>query len=613
MTTTISELNVAIQSYNPFVDRGAAVRVQDVWVQGFPDVPSLNAHASDAVLQAIKQVSSGQGKVTSLVITAEQGVGKTHTISRIRHRLLNESDALFVYASASNFTDLKLINYQFLQTLSQGLNQVGSKGLKQWQELAIDILIGNYKHVDKISQAEKISKHPHDLVEKNFPSALEKNPNYIDSLTAVAVNIKPKTDPDIIRAIFWTLSLSHAPYAIKWLSGNDLSESKAAELGLPNHVPEYREAKAFDFILQILSLISDYKTLLICLDELEGVNLSDSGFTKAQVVAVLVKNIFDRLDLESSSRGVVILTAMLPDTWELKIKSLPGGIPYRVSSATPEPIELKYMDGDSIVKLVTLWLKEFYESRNLLSNDPVYPFTESKLRELAKQKPTVRQVLSWCAHHFAPQTATTHPVEAAFNKELVAVEESIETLLEDKPKIAAALLLGFSNAIGHTIETVKIEKLEKVEPQSLNKGYFDFKIIGNQNGETVKIGVAIIQQDNGNSVLAGLKRIIEYKKFDITRSCLVRSKEISANATEAQNCLRKLLSPELGGKWVPLKADAIKPLLAMLFVSRAREDYELSKEQISDFIEQNKLVVENDVIREILSEPSGKIPDDLVS
>lgn len=91
----------------------------------------MNAHASDAVFQAIKQVSSGQGKVTSIAIIAEQGVGKTHIISRIRHRLQTQGGALFIYASASKFSDLDRIKYQFLQTLGDSLNQVGSQGVKQ--------------------------------------------------------------------------------------------------------------------------------------------------------------------------------------------------------------------------------------------------------------------------------------------------------------------------------------------------------------------------------------------------------------------------------------------------------------------------------------------------
>jgi hypothetical protein len=611
-THPTEQLNAAIASHNPF-DRPAAVRIGEVWGKEFPDVPTLNAHASDAVFKAITQVSSGQTKVTSLAITAEKGVGKTHIISRIRHRLQIQDSALFIYASASRFSSLNLIKYQFLQTLSDSLNQIGSQGVKQWQELATTML----------NAATNTQTSPREMIDKKFPYALAKNSNLLEHLTTSVLRTKSNSNPDIIRAILWTLSKSHAPYAINWLSGNDLTEAKAAELGLPNLDKEEREAKAFETALQILSLSSDHRTLLICFDELETINLNEAGFPRPQVVAELVKNLFDSLNLASSSRGVVILTVMMPDTWQLKINRLPGGIPYRVSSATTEPIELKYMDGDSIVELVTLWLKEFYESKNLVPHPSVYPFTENQLRELGKQKPTVRQVLQWCAKYFqvtgTPSTSDNgskqtvsqrHPVEVAFNKELVTVEGSIDTLLEDKVALADALRLGFNAVIKlqQTIETLEIKRIEEVEPKKENSGYIDFKIVGKENGKIFKIGVAVLQQSNGGGLAAGLKRLIAYKTFGMTRGCLVRSKDIGRNATQAQDYLSKLLSPKWGGKSVQLEIDAIKPLLAIRSVYLGREDYELSEEQIFDFIAQNNLAVENYLIREILGVSSGQIP-----
>jgi hypothetical protein len=614
-THPTEQLNAAIASHNPF-DRPAAVRVGEVWGKEFPDVPSLNAHASDAVFKAIKQVSSGQGKVTSLAITAEKGVGKTHVISRIRHRLQVQDSALFIYASASRFSSLDLIKYQFLQTLSDSLNQVGSQGVKQWQELATALL----------NAATKPQASPKEMIEKRFPYALAKNPNLLEHLTAAVLKTKSHINPDIIRAILWTLSEPHAPYAINWLSGNELSEAKAAELGLANLDKEEREAKAFETVLQILSLSSDYRTVLICFDELETLNPNEASFPRPQIVAELVKNLFDSLNLASTSRGVVILTVMMPDTWKHKIKLLPGGIPDRVSSATTGPIDLKYMDGDSIVELVTLWLKEFYESKNLVFYPSVYPFKESQLRELAKYKPTVRQILQWCAKYFqVPGTPSTsdnnskqtvsqpHPVEVAFNKELVTVEGTIDTLLEDKAALADALRLGFNAIIKlkQTIETVEIKRIEEAEPKGENKGYIDFKIVGKENGKIFKIGVAVLQQSYGGSLAAGLRRLIAYRTFGLTRGCLVRSEEkvISPTATQAQDSLSKLLSPKWGGKWVPLKVEAIKPLLAIRSVFLGREDYELSEEQIFDFIaHQKKLTVENYLIREILGVPFNPVP-----
>lgn len=312
--------------------------------------------------------------------------------------------------------------------MGDSLNQVGSQGIKQWQELAVAML-------------NQIAEEPLPLKEviENFPFVLKEYG--MDRLVEEVCQKKPHiSDPDIIRAILWTLLKQHELHAIRWLSGNDIPEAKAAQLELPNPDKEDREANALNTVLQILSSISDHRNLLICFDQLEGVEIAENGFNKAQVVATeLVSNLFESLRLASSSRGVVILTVMIQDTWTRKIKPLPGGIPYRISTATKEPIELRYIDGNSIVELVTLWLKEFYSSINLVPHHPLYPFAESHLRELGKEKPPVRKVLQWCAGHFeVPSTASTsgntlgngtkqssaqsHPVEAAFTKELAAVE-----------------------------------------------------------------------------------------------------------------------------------------------------------------------------------------------
>jgi hypothetical protein len=131
-------LKTAIQNNNPFSKAGI-VKEQDVWGKGFPDVPTLNAHASDAVFQAIEQVctsESSQDKVTSIAFTAQQGVGKSHIISRIRHRLEDKSNASFIYASVNNYADLNLIKYQFQQTLADSLSRTDNQGVMQWQEIA---------------------------------------------------------------------------------------------------------------------------------------------------------------------------------------------------------------------------------------------------------------------------------------------------------------------------------------------------------------------------------------------------------------------------------------------------------------------------------------------
>jgi hypothetical protein len=131
--------------------------------------------------------------------------------------------------------------------------------------------------------------------------------------------------------------------------------------------------------------------------------------------------------------------------------------------------------------------------------------------------------------------------------------------------------------------------------------------VGNQG--KVKIGVDVIQQSGGSYVGAALKRLIEYKKFDLTRGCLVRSKKISPSAKVAKDNL-KILLQQKGGKQVKLQTQDIKPLLAIYFLVHSEDD-KLTKAEVFDFMKQQKLAIDNQLIREIISEPSSQNSNNL--
>lgn len=607
--SSIAELNAAIQSHNPFPTGAAVVREQDIWEHGFPDVTTLNDHASDAVYQAINRVHNARtarDKVTSMVIIAGKGVGKSHVISRIHHRLKTDGSALFIYAGVETY-DIKFVNYYFLQTLADSLNHNGSQGVTQWQEIAAGMVNQVERSVN--SNAESISAKK--VVEKYSEA---ENNNWVDRLVTKYRRIK-RSDPDIIRAILWTLSEDYSDFAVKWLSGKNLAEVKANAMGLPNPSTEekYQNAEAFKTISQILSLVSEYKPLVICFDELDLDNRVDpeTGLTRPLAIAGLIKPLVDDIQLSDKSKGFAILTVMMPDTWTHKIKLMPGGVIDRVSKKG-DPIQLTFMDGNSIIQLVSLWMKEFYGSRKLIPHSPIYPFEENQLRELGKNSDSsARRVLTWCSENF--NTMARHPseedlVEIEYNKALISVEKSLKTLLDDKITLADALWLSFFSIIGQTLENVQIIKLEKNQCSASEKTYsLDFKIIGEENGNPVQIGVMVLQIPSGIGVQAGLKRLIDYPKFKITRGCLVRSKEISPGATKAQQYLSDLQSSKLGGQWVKFTGDNIKTLLAIRSVYCCRENYDFSEGQIWDFIARKKLVVDNYLIRKILSNSYGHV------
>ncbi|MEH1787793.1 ATP-binding protein [Nostoc sp.] len=606
--SSIQDINAALQNYNPFA-LPPYVGSQEVWGKEFPDVTTLNAHASDAVFQAINQIRTGQYQRTSIAITAESGTGKTHIISRIRHRLQTEGGALFIYAT--EFSDLNNIKHGFQRTLGDSLGKIGSQGVTQWQELASAIA----------NQAVK-SIHPHaqtllskDLVQKLSRNELSKNRTLVNQLTEAFRKTKPNLkNPDIIRAILWTLADSEALYAVKWLSGDELAQYKANELCLPSI-----NGQSFDVIQQILDLISDYYQLVICFDELESIEINNAGFTKSQVVAGLVKELFENL-----SKGV-ILTVMMPAIWINKIKQLPAGVHSKVS-AYGNPIDLKYMNGDSIVELVALWLTEFYSARSLVPPHRLYPFTETQLRDLSsEEKPPVRKVLQWCRDNCKPTDIIDigetplipkeDPVEQAFKKEL---NQDISNYLDDNYLLADAILFGFQTLINKTVERVKVEQVtEKLKQRGGKDDYLNFKIIGKEDGKNVSIGVAVLQYAGGKALGAGLRRLIDYTTFGLTRGCLIRSKSKDKNISS--HLYKTYIEPLIaqGGEFAELKEEDIRPLLAIRSVHKKREiDYGFTEDEIINFITGKgaayQLGASNTLLQEILSDPSYQVPKDVL-
>ncbi|MDB9490508.1 P-loop NTPase fold protein [Dolichospermum circinale CS-534/05] len=607
--SSMESINAAINSHNPFTNAGI-VKEQDVWGKGVPDVPTLNAHASNQVFKAIQFVrnsKSSQDKVTSIAITAQQGVGKTHLLSRIRHELEKVGGALFVYAGVNNYTDLNLVKYQFQQTLANSLSKTGSQEVMQWQEVAA--AMANEGRENTVSPA---------VLVKRFDIACEKNKNLMNNLQKQVIKNKPNTDPYILRAILWTLSETQAPYAIKWLSGEELAQANADELGLPNSskTNQDREAEALKNIQQILNLVGFYNSIVICFDEIDVKNNStDDGLPTESVIANFVKILHDTLVNSDLSQGVVILTVMLPETWRDKVNSLPGGTPDRISKFTQrKPLDLKYISGDSMVELVTIWLQDYYNTKNLIPPDPLYPFTETELKEYGKiNKPSVREALRWCADNFKVETEALPDdpftrFELAFTRE---GEVKFEEYIEDSYRIAEALYFGFNTLKGKTLEEVMIVEITNdIQPKRKNNNFINFKILGNENGKPVKIGVAVVQ-DSQSKLNACLKRLNDYHTFDLTRGCLVRSesKIKQMKKTAATFSLLEELIKYKGGENVDLIEDQIRPLIAILAIYQKRQNYQLTEEQIFDIISKNNITFDNLLLKEILSDPSGEMPE----
>jgi hypothetical protein len=595
--SSLDALNQAIKESNPFESNFVA-KSYHVWDEDFLDLPGLNAHASVTVLEAIQKINSGrlQSKTIGFTLLAPKGVGKTHVLSRIRQQLKREGEGFFIYMC--EYGNLSLIKHQFLQSLAFSLKKTGSKGVMQWQELATAL----------VNQGIEKDLEPQQLIHQ-FPKALAKNPQVVHQLTQKILQKCSDVDnPYIIKAILWTLSQAHAPFAVNWLAGRELSEAQANMMDLPDLSKEDREVEAFNIARQVLDLISYYTTPVICFDELDGTELADeddpmlAGYSRAQVVGSLAKDIYNNL-----KRGVLI-TAMYAKTWKedfLQNQGFTAAIKDRIAH---REVELNSLKPDDVVVLVAYWLENFYCKQGLTPPHALYPFEESKLREVGDGA-TVREILQWCAQNFSP--VKVDPIEK-LEKIYQQMEMNLEDFSDDNEKIARALAFGLQHLQGQTVEGVTLGELDReVHPKWKHKGRINFRILGEEEGKAVKIGVCVSQDSNGRTVGAAIKYLTWYKDFDITRGCLVRAKSIPQHWQVANTSLEQLRKQQ-GGEWVSFKNEEIKPLLALYKMSK-----ELDREAFTDgdfqrFINEKHPISDNPLIKDILSDPSGQNPQEVI-
>ena len=590
MTTNISNIDELIKTQNPFAGH-LVVKPQQIWGKSFPDVPSINAHASNAVFDAVEKICKGQRTTVGITITAERGLGKSHIISRIRHQLQTREDSLFIYMS--KYDNLNQIKYEFLQSIASSLRAFSNQKVMQWQEIATAL----------INESRKWNHPPEKYISNKFSTKV------VEQLTKEILLIRTNiNNPYIVKAILWTLSTDYVVYANRWLSGLELTPEEAKAMGLPNPKQADREIESLRNVRQILDITSYYRVPVICFDELDNADVADNGLTTAQVIGSLVKDLYNNI------KSGVFLLAMYSETWNDQIRFLPqaeAAIDRLVSEKSDrQPIELQGLNSDEIVALVKKWLQEFYQEHQQIPPHPLYPFNENKLREFGKQKPTIRTVLKWCGENFIPAIPPPlNPVKRFFQGELANIETSINSLIDDELAITAALKVGFLGLAkyGVEVESVKIEGVEEIITTKADQGYLNFRIVG--NNRKVKIGILILQRPSGAFIGAALKRLIHYEKFDFTRGCLIRSKKINPGASVPQQCLKNL--KEQTGKWILLRGEDIKSLLAISSIYYNCRNYELTEEQIFEFIKEEKIAINNPLIREILCNPSGQEPTDL--
>lgn len=631
---SIAEINELLRDTNPF-EKGLVVKDQNIWGTSFPDIPELNKHVSDAIYASIKNLQeapSSLEKVSSMVIRAQRGAGKTHLVSRVRKYIQSEdnSNSVLVYAGADKYSELELIASSFRESVADSLDREGSQGLTQWQEIAAQIVTTALKTNNSNAKVPS----PKALAQKFDQACVQyhkKGKDLVTELAKVVRRIHANSDLYTIRAIIWTLSEERGALAVKWLAGEELNAEDALDLRLSandGQDTDMREAKALNFIAKVLSLIGEYRTVLICFDELDTVKENSLGYTVFQVVIDLVKRLFDSVAQSDSAQGILIATFLLPKEWQFLIQDGPDSStsPKSRISTQSERLDLRPLNSEIMVQLVSLWMQDFYKRRKIAFEDYLYPFTVDELSAYGKQGYTVREALQWCAKQLPlklkdvkpPSTSLTDKERFELAYEKALARELDEEYIDDNIFISSVLRFSFERIIAllekgklksELIENVRLESVEDILPRSKNNGYINFKICGQEDNRPVVIGIEVLQQRHGLSVGAGFRRLLDYETFEMTRGCLVRSLERKIKRNwDSHEYYQQLI--EKGGEWVHLKEQELKPLIALKHVYDNHEKYNISINKLDLFAFTRDTLVNNPMIKEVLSRPEGKVVEE---
>ena len=628
--STLEELKTAISSYNPFsrvaVDNVNSIRKDE------PFLKSLNASIFEKVIDIIHQVknsSDGKDKVATLVITGDPGAGKTQLVKRIRRHCVNQDIAILIYANLAKCNNSDLLHSQFVEIFVKELaitERDENKNFKpnQWQEIATAMINSAAPSGKSYATANLVNNF-----DQFYARAKTKNQNIIQQLSQGIKKVYPHFDAYTVRAVLWTLSPTYGDYAVEWLAGNPLDSETAQGMGLPNYADQditEKNSAAFSKLLKIVSLVSEYKTLIICLDEFDD-KVLDTGETIGQLIAEFIKHLHDNLEQSNSSQGITIISLMFKSIWMQQIKQFfalndgymignVGSVIDRISTATKgEPLSLQPINGKSILELVSFWLEEFlYKPRQLKPHDPVYPFTTDQLEGIGKNKPTIRETLDWCYKEYKKiqETIVKDPKEQ-YQLARQQTKPDITDYLEDNDFLANTLKFGFEQLINQPLEgvTASGEKLKKViieSVESIDNKWVKFKLNGIENeSKRFTIGVTVIQNQGATSVRHGLKQLVDYSKFGLTRGCMVRSPDKKIGKSTLAYQRLEQLTTQLGGEQAPLHPEEIQPLIEIYSIYQNCQSYGLTEEQVKEFSQGE--IADNPLLQEILSDPSGKIDE----
>lgn len=389
------------ETYRPLLEDDPPAfldRVNTPWDQA-PDLEEYNQHAYKRILRALKKLATpGGGSITQgILVLGEAGTGKTHLLMRVARNLSRTNHILFVRKPNNEDAVAQHVWAEMIRSLSQPLSPDTP------QQTQLDDLLAHVFSAVLIPSFEQDIEAGKDADQKRrWAKALRDDPynlfrmlgegeqrqNNMRTIRNRTLRYLQVNNPDVDQRIAHVLITycfvsreDRKRVLLKWLSGQDIDEAEAKDLGLdPTWVKidetsadvstqQQREEQALRAIQTIGILSTYYQPLILAFDQLEGLR---DQHRLSQRWGDTVREIF------TMTPNLLVVTCIFPSLWESWFShALDSSVTERIAQ---QSVTLETFGPQHGLKLLAAHLEPSFTKHRLPTS--VYPFTDDAVSSL---------------------------------------------------------------------------------------------------------------------------------------------------------------------------------------------------------------------------------------
>jgi hypothetical protein len=586
-------------------------RVNTPW-DHVPDLEEYNQHAYRRIVRALKELtrskaSEGESNSQGILILGEAGTGKTHLLMRVARNLSKSNHILFVRKPNNEDAVAQHVWANIVSSLTRSLPESGTKRSQLDDLLAhvfTTVLVTEFEQdieagkdaEQKQRWVDRLRSDPYNLF--NMLGEGERRQDNMEKIRRRTLRFLQSTQPDVDQKIAHVLITycfvsreDRKRVLLTWLSGQDVDEGEAKDLGLPTtwvnidetsseaSTQQQREEQALRAIRTIGILSTYYQPLILAFDQLEGLRDQER---LTQRWGDTVREIF------TMTPNFLIVTCIFPSLWESWFnEELDRSVAERIAQQT---VTLETFGPQHGLKMLATHLAPAFANHRLPTS--IYPFTDDDVKGLCSQATSPRSFLQAARSLFETWLDGDMPTpEKAAPAEPVVIvsQEAIDTLLrsalvgyeaEQRSTYDAEIPMeqDFVGRVKNISETLVKFTEEKV---SFGKATCGSKvmpanfILKSSNGED-PLCIAILYSE-GNAFAARMRNLNaelrsgrEFKQAIILRDR--RCKQISGKTSQAY--IEEF--GRLGGVYLNVGNEEICPLNAIYDTLVAIEEHDLS-------------------------------------